>query len=404
VSPARKALLALAVGAFGLATGEFVTLGLLPEMAAGLDVSIPKAGWLISAYALGVVVGAPLLTAVSVRLPRKGLLIGLALILAAGNVLSALAPGFGLVLAARFLAGLPHGAYFGVASVVAAGLVREQKRSQAMAVVFAGLTVANIVGVPLTTFVGQATSWRLVYGLVAVVEVLAALLIAFVVPVLRTESVPRLRPELAAFANKQIWLSLGVATVGGGAMFASISYIAPMMTDLAGYAASSITWLLVLIGVGMTAGNLIGARLADRNLMRTVYLGLTLEIVIAIVFFFTAHNKITAALTIPLFAFATSLMLPAIQSRLVTLAGGAPNLAAASMHSAFNVANSIGAWLGGAAIAAGFGYGSPNLVAAGLAALGLLIALFSGRLAARALHAPAHDGEEVTDRRVPAGL
>jgi DHA1 family inner membrane transport protein len=273
-----------------------------------------------------------------------------------------------------------------------------------MAVVFAGLTVANIVGVPLTTFVGQATSWRLVYGLVAVVEVAAALLIAFAVPVFRTHETPRLRPELAAFANTQIWLALGVATVGGGAMFASISYIAPMMTQLAGYAASSITWLLVLIGVGMTAGNLIGARLADRNLMRTVYLGLTLEFLVAVLFFFTAHNKVTAALTIPLFAFSTAMMLPAIQSRLVSLAGGAPNLAAASMHSAFNVANSIGAWLGGAVIAAGFGYGSPNLVAAGLAFAGLLIALLSGRLAARALHAPAHDGEEVADRRVPAGL
>jgi MFS transporter, DHA1 family, inner membrane transport protein len=380
LSPARRALLVLALGSFGLATGEFVTLGLLPEMAGNLDVSIPRAGWLISAYALGVVVGAPLLTAVSVRLPRKGLLVGLALALAVGNVLSALAPGFGLVLAARFLAGLPHGAYFGVASVVAAGMVREHRRSQAMAVVFAGLTVANIVGVPLTTMIGQASSWRLVYGLVAVVEVLAAALIAVVVPVFRTTQTPRLRAELSAFRNKQVWLSLGVATIGGGAMFASFSYIAPMMTHLAGYAAGSITWLLVLFGVGMTAGNLVGARLADRNLMRTVYLAMSLEIVVAASFFLTAHHKISAAVTIVLFPFTASMMLPAIQSRLVTLAGGAPNLAAASMHSAFNIANSIGAWLGGVVIAAGYGYGSPNLVAAGLAAIGLMIALFSGRL------------------------
>ena len=383
ISPARRALLALAVGGFGIGTGEFVTLGLLPNVADSLHVSIPQAGHLISAYALGVVVGAPLLTAAAVRLPRKGLLITLALAMALGNVGSALMPGFDSLLVFRFLAGLPHGAYFGVASVVAANLVAADRRSSAMAVVFGGLTVANVVGVPLATLIGQHTSWRVVFALVGVVEVGAALGVLGFVPVDRADAagdLPRLREELRAFRSPQIWLSLGIATIGGGALFASFSYIAPMMTHLAGFAESSITPLLVLFGVGMTAGILVGARLADRALMGTIYIALSCEIVVAVMFFFTARNEVTAAITILLFPFSALAILPALQSRIVTLAGGAPNLAAASIQAAFNIANSLGAWLGGLTIAAGLGYGSPNLVAAGLASIGLGIALMSGRL------------------------
>jgi DHA1 family inner membrane transport protein len=394
IGPVRRALLALALGGFGIGTGEFVTLGLLPNMADSLHVSIPQAGHLISAYALGVVVGAPLLTAAAVRLPRKGLLITLALALAIGNFGSALTPSFDSLLAVRFLAGLPHGAYFGVASVVAANLVEANRRSSAMSVVFAGLTVANVVGVPLTTLIGQHTSWRVVFALVGVVEVVAALGMLGLVPVDRADAagdLPQLREELHAFRNRQIWLSLGIATIGGGAMFASFSYIAPMMTHLAGFAQSSITPLLVLFGVGMTAGNLVGARLADRALMRTIYVAMSCEIVVAVAFFYTAHNEVTAAITILLFPFTAMVLLPALQSRIVTLAGGAPNLAAASIHAAFNIANSIGAWLGGLTIAAGLGYGSPNLVAAGLASLGLMIALMSGRLDRRGDANPASD-------------
>lgn len=382
VGPVRRALLALAFGSFGLATGEFVMLGLLPNVASSVRVSIPTAGYLISAYALGVVVGAPLLTAASVRLPRKGLLIGLVLALAVGNFGSALLPGLVPLLVFRFLAGLPHGAYFGVATVVASGLVDARRRSQAMAIVFAGLTVANIVGVPLTTFVGQHAGWRIVFAGIGVLEVLAAVAIAAVVPAPRREpgaEAPRLAHELNAFRQSQVWLTLAVAVVGGGAMFASFSYITPMMTHAAGYAQSSVTLLLVLFGVGMTAGNLVGARLADRNLMHAIYLSLASEALIAALFFVTDRNEISAAIWIVLFPFTAMAIIPAVQSRLITLAGGAPNLAAASMHSAFNVANSIGAWLGGLTIAAGYGYSSPNLVAAGLAVLGLGIALYAGR-------------------------
>lgn len=381
VGPVRRALLALAFGSFGLATGEFVMLGLLPNVATSVHVSIPTAGYLISAYALGVVIGAPLLTAASVRVPRKALVIGLVLALAAGNVGSALVPGYGSLLVFRFLSGLPHGAYFGVATVIASGLVDLRRRSQAMAVVFAGLTVANIVGVPLTTFIGQHAGWRIVFAAIGALEVLAALAINVFVPGRERDKAtdpPALAHELRAFRQSQVWLTLAVAVVGGGAMFASFSYITPMMTHVAGYAESSVTLLLVLFGIGMTAGNIVGARMADRNLMRAMCLALAAESAVSALFFVTDRNAVTAAIWIALFPFTAAAIIPAVQSRLVTLAGGAPNLAAASMHSAFNVANSIGAWLGGLTIAAGYGYSSPNLVAAGLAVLGLGIALYAG--------------------------
>jgi MFS transporter, DHA1 family, inner membrane transport protein len=377
--PVRRALLALAIGGFGIGTGEFVILGLLPDVATDLNVSIPAAGHLISAYALGVVVGAPLLTAASVRFSRKSVLIIFMLWFALGNVASAMAPSFDTLLLARFVTGLPHGAFFGVGSVVAGGLVAENRRTVAMSVMFSGLTVANIVGVPATTLLGQQTSWRVVFVVVAVIGALAAVSIAIFVPSAGHESPVSLRRELTVFAQPQVWLALGIATIGGGAMFATFSYIAPMMNHLAGYSESSVTYLLVLFGLGMTVGNLVGARLADRWLMPTLYGALIAEIVIATAFIFTAHNQVTAAITIFLFPAATLMTVPALQTRIIQLADGAPNLASASIQAAFNVANSLGAWLGGLTIAAGFGYGSPNVVAAGLALLGLGLAVASGR-------------------------
>ncbi len=383
MSQVRRALLALALGGFGIGTGEFVMLGLLPEVARSLHITIPQAGDLISAYALGVVVGAPLVTAITVSRPRKGLLISVVLLMAVGNAASAVAPSFGWLLGFRFLTALPHGAYFGVASVVAGKLVSPERRSRAMSIVFAGLTSANVAGVPLTTLIGQHSGWRLVFGLVAVIEVLAALAVLAVVR--RDErdvaaDPPRLRDEMGAFRQPQIWLALGIAMIGGGALFCTFSYIAPMMTGVAHYSESDITPLLVLFGVGMTLGNLIGARLADRILMRTVYAAMTGEIVIAVLFFFGAHHQLSAAVLVLLFPATSLALLPALQNRIVTLAGGAPNLAAASIHAAFNIANSIGAYAGGAVIAAGLGYASVNLAAAGFAAVGLVLAVASGRL------------------------
>lgn len=384
----RRALLALAIGGFGIGTGEFAALGVLPEIAHDMHVSIPTAGNVVSAYALGVVVGAPLLAAASVRLSRKGLLLTLALAMAVGNVLSAVAPSFGTLLAARFIAGLPHGAYFGAASVVAAGLVPVERRSSAMAMVFAGLTVANIVGVPGTTLLAQHSDWRWVYVLVAVIQVLAALAISFAVPHAERPAhaePPHILHELRVFRKPQIWLTLATPMIGGAGLFATFSYIAPMMTHVAGYQRGDITFLLVLFGVGMTAGNLLGARFADRALLPTICFSLGSQIVISVIFFFAAHDRVTAAVMIVLFPLASLASLPAIQARIVELAGDAPNLAAASIQSAFNIANTIGAWAGGVAIAAGLGYASPNLVAAGLAACGLSIALTSAVLERRAV-------------------
>jgi MFS transporter, DHA1 family, inner membrane transport protein len=372
----RRALSALAVGGFAIGTGEFVMLGLLPQVANDLSVSIPKAGQLIAAYALGVVVGAPLLTAASVRYRRKTVLLVLMAWFAVGNALSAIAPTFDLVLVARFATGLPHGAFFGAGAVVAGSIVHESRRNSAMAVMFAGLTVANIVGVPLTTILGQDTSWRLVYALVGVIAALAVGAIALAVPSVEAPAEQAsLRAELRAFAKPQIWLVLGVAMLGGGGLFATFSYIAPMMTNITGYADSSVTWLLVLFGLGMTVGNLAGARLSDRFPARTLLFSLAAEIAVSLAFLAADHNRATAAVVIFLFPMTALAGLPTLQGRVIELAGGAPNLAAASIQAAFNVANSLGAYLGGVVIAAGYGYGSPNAVAAVLVTAGFLLAI-----------------------------
>jgi MFS transporter, DHA1 family, inner membrane transport protein len=388
IGPVRRALLALAVGGFAIGTGEFVIVGLLPNVARDLKATIPQTGHMVSAYALGVVVGAPVLTVLCVRLPRKGLLISLMIAFAAGNVASALAPTLGWEVIARFIAGLPHGAFFGAGAVAAAGMVEEGRRTAAMSVMFAGLTVATVVGVPLTTLLGQDTSWRLVFALVGVIALLAAVSVAVLVPPDRTEPDERstralLQHELGAFANGQIWLALAIATLGCGGLFATFSYISPMMTRLAHYSESGVTWLLVLFGLGMTVGNLVGARLADRSLMRTLYGSFVAEVVVASLFLVTSHSKVGAAITV--FALPATFLagLPALQTRIINLAGGAPNLAAASTQAAFNVANSLGAWLGGVVIAEGYGYDAPNVVAAGLAAVGLALAITSGALEGR---------------------
>jgi DHA1 family inner membrane transport protein len=376
LSPTRLSLLALALGGFAIGMSEFLMFGLLPQVAHDLSVSIPQAGELISVYALGVVVGAPVLTAATVHLDRKKVLVGLMAWYAVTNVLSALSPTFAIALVARFATGLPHGAFFGVGSVVAGSLVHRSKSTSAMSVMFAGLTVANIVGVPVSTLLGQSTSWRLVYAIVGVVAALAAIAVVIFVPRVG-DSAPTgsLRDEVRAFANARIWLVLGIATLGGGGLFATFSYITPMMTKQAGFADSSMTWLLILFGTGMTAGNLLGARLADRFPLRTIAGALGAEVVIALIFAASTHNEVASAVLIFLFPATALAGLPALQARVIDLAGGAPNLAAASIQGAFNVANSLGAYLGGVVIGAGYGYAAPNIVAALLVVLGLLLTL-----------------------------
>lgn len=377
----RFALLALAVGAFGIGTNEFVIMGLLPNVAGDLGVSIPTAGGLISGYALGVVIGAPLLTIAATRLPRKTALLLFMGWFVLGNVLSALAPTYGLLFAARVFAGLPHGAYFGAGALVAASLVDPGRRARAISRMFLGLTIANIVGVPAATLLGQHFGWRSAFWVVAAIGVLAAGSILAAVPGQDTRPAgSRLRAEFAAFANPQVWLSMAICVFGFAGVFASFSYVTPMMVGLAGFPPAAVTFLLALFGVGMTVGNLLGARFTDRDHGATLYAGLVALAVVLVVFVVTAHSAVGAAITLFLLGVAGFTFATPLQVRLMEQAPHAPTLVSAALQSAFNLANSLGAYVGGAVIAAGLGYTSPNWVGALLACVGLAVALTASRL------------------------
>ncbi|MFI2610994.1 MFS transporter [Kitasatospora sp. NPDC018619] len=387
------ALIALAIGAFGIGTTEFVIMGLLPRIADDYGVSIPDAGLLVTGYALGVVAGAPLMTALGTRISRKTMLMLLMGLFTAGNLLSAAAPSFPVMLAGRIVTSLAHGAFFGIGSVVAADLVAPQKKAGAIATMFTGLTVANIVGVPLGTFVGQAAGWRATFAGVAALGVVGLLGIARLVPAVPRPEGARLRRELTAFRNPQVLLAMAMTVLGFGGVFAAITYIAPMMTDVAGYADGSVTWLLVLFGVGMFLGNLLGGRYADRRLMPMLYTTLGGLAVVLALFTLTAHDKVLAAVTVLLVGALGFATVPPLQKRVLDQAHGAPTLASAVNIGAFNLGNALAAWLGGAVIAAGLGYTAPNWVGAALAAAALLLALWSAALERRdrAREAPAPD-------------
>ncbi|MEU9457399.1 MFS transporter [Streptomyces sp. NPDC058322] len=377
------ALLALAIGAFGIGTTEFVIMGLLPEVAADFQVSIPTAGFLVTGYALGVVLGAPLMTALGTRVTRKRMLVLLMGLFVLGNVVSAVAPVFGVMLVGRVIASLAHGAFFGIGTVVAADLVAPQKRAGAIAMMFTGLTVANLVGVPLGTYIGQSVGWRTTFFVVAAIGVVGLLGVARLVPEQPRNEGVRLRDELAAFRNVQVLLAMGMTVLGFGGVFAAITYITPMMTEIAGYSASSVTWLLVLLGLGMVGGNLIGGKFADRRLMPLLYVSLGALAVVLALFTLTAHNKIAAAVTIVLIGGLGFATVPPLQKRVLDQAAGAPTLASAANIGAFNLGNALSAWLGGIVIAAGLGYTAPNWVGAALAASALALAVVSGALERR---------------------
>ncbi|MGB8942113.1 MAG: MFS transporter, partial [Streptomyces sp.] len=377
------ALLALAIGAFGIGTTEFVIMGLLPEVAGDFGVSIPTAGLLVTGYALGVVLGAPLMTVLGTRISRKRMLMLLMGLFIAGNLLSAVAPVFGVMLAGRVVASLAHGAFFGIGSVVAAELVAPQKKAGAIAMMFTGLTVANVVGVPLGTLVGQTLGWRVTFAIVAGLGVIGLVGIAKLVPDLPKPEGVRLRHELAAFRNVQVLLAMAMTILGFGGVFAAVTYLAPMMTDVAGYADSSVTWLLVLFGLGMVAGNLVGGKFADRALMPLLYISLSSLAVVLALFTLTAHNKIAAAVTITLIGALGFATVPPLQKRVLDQASGAPTLASAMNIGAFNLGNALSAWLGGLVISAGLGYTAPNWVGAALAGSALLLAVVSAALERR---------------------
>ncbi|MEU6367234.1 MFS transporter [Streptomyces sp. NPDC046931] len=369
------ALLALAVGAFGIGTTEFVMMGLLPEVADDLHISIPTAGHLVSAYALGVVIGAPLLAAVTARLPRRAVLIGLMALFVVGNALSALAPGYDWLLAARFLSGLPHGAFFGVGAVVATGLVAPERKARSVSLMFMGLTVANIAGVPVATLMGQHLGWRATFLGVGAIGVAAIVSLSLLIPRDHTH-VPAggLRGELAALRSLPVWLALATTVAGFGALFAAYSYITPMLTDAAGYADASVTLLLALFGVGATIGNLVGGRLADHSLRGTLFGGLIALAAVLGLFPLLMNAEWSAALAVALLGTAAFVTGSPLQLMVMEKASAAPSLASSANQAAFNLANAGGAWIGGLALAAGLGVTSPALAGAGLAVLGLAVA------------------------------
>ncbi len=357
----RLALLALALGGFGIGTTEFVAMGLLPSIASDLKVSVPAAGNIVSAYALGVVIGAPLIASLAARVPRRTLLVWLMMAYSAGNLLTVFAPSYATVLMARFLTGLPHGAFFGVAALTAASLVEHHRRAQSVAMVMMGLSVANVVGVPLATGVGLAMGWRSAYVIVAVIGVVTVVALLAWVPQVGASPSGGPLAELGALRRPQVLLTLGVGIVGFGGMFALYTYISPVLTSVAGYSVGAVPLVLALYGGGMVAGNFLGGWLADRALMAGL-IGLSVALAVALALFsLLAARPVAAVVMAVLVAVAGSAMVPGLQTRLMDTAADAQTLAAALNHSALNVANALGAWLGGLVIAAGFGYTAPRV-------------------------------------------
>ncbi|MEH0443558.1 MFS transporter [Streptomyces sp. B21-102] len=369
------ALLALAVGAFGIGTTEFVMMGLLPDVAGDLHISIPAAGHLVSAYALGVVIGAPLLAAATARMSRRIVLISLMVLFVAGNALSALAPDNGWLLAARFLSGLPHGAFFGVGAVVATSLVAPERKARSVSLMFLGLTVANIAGVPAATLVGQHLGWRAAFLGVSVIGLAAIAALALLIPHDHTRApAVGLRRELSALRSLPVWLALGTTVAGFGALFAAYSYITPMLTDSAGYAGSSVTLLLALFGVGATIGNLLGGRLADHAMRPTLFAGLTSLAVVLALFPLLMTTAWGGALAVVLLGVAAFVTGSPLNLMVMERATAGPSLASSANQAAFNMANAGGAWIGGLTLAAGYGVTSPAIAGAALAVLGLGVA------------------------------
>lgn len=374
------AIFALAMGGVGIGVTEFTMMGLLKEVEQGLGISTPEAGHLISAYALGVVVGAPLLAAVGAKLPRKKLALGLLLFFTVANLTSFVAPDYGSMLVSRFAAGLPHGAFFGVAAVIAASLVPPTKRGWAISMVMAGLSVSNVVGVPFATWLGQTYGWRLLFVLVGGIGLLALAMVWKFVPFQHAHPDASIRRELGALKRLQVWLALLVGIVGFGGFFATYTYIAHTMTAVAGIPSALIPLVVALYGLGMVAGNIVGGRLADKSVMGTLYRVLPAIAVALVVYAVAAHWQWSAMVMVFVVGASGSMLIPALQTRLLDASPDAPSLASSLNHAALNVANALGAFLGGLVIALGWGFVAPALVGAVLAVLGFGVALLSGLL------------------------
>ncbi len=384
------ALLALAVGAFGIGLTEFVVAGILPQIAQEFGVDIPTAGLMATTYALGVFVGAPVLTVLGAKVPRKTMLIGLAVIFTLGNVITAIAPTLSIALTGRIITSFNHGAFFGIGSIIAASLVAPDRQARAIAFMFSGLTMANLVGVPAATWLAQVYDWRLVFWLSAAIGVVTIVSVALLVPQIKAGKAIALRRELRAFTDPQVLLAMGITVFGPAAFFTSITYIAPMMIEEGGFSESGVARLMVLFGLGLAVGNWVGGRFADRSLFGTLFVTLAAQAAILMVFWAGVENAVVASASVFLmaaFGFAT---VSPIQKLVMDRANaaGAPTIAASVNIGMFNLGNALGAWAGGATIAAGFGLASPNWAGAILSLIALALA-FIARLGADAEYARA---------------
>jgi MFS transporter, DHA1 family, inner membrane transport protein len=383
-------LAALAAGAFGIGTTEFVIMGLLPDVARDLDVSIPAAGLIVAGYAAGVVVGAPILAILTAGLPRKGALIGLMALFAFGNMLCALAPSYGFLMAARVLTAFSHAAFFGIGAVVAADLAPRNQRAQAMSLMFAGLTLANVLGVPGGTALGQALGWRASFGCVALIGAIAASGVALFVPREARPKASNVLREFGVLSDRRVVIGMAMSAASAASFFAVFTYIAPILETVTGVSPRGVTGLLVVYGVGLTVGNLVGGRLGDWNALRTIaWLFLALMAVLA-AFTVTSHYAALAGVTMFVWGIVSFALVSPLQMRVIDVARGAPNLVSTLNQGAFNIGCGLGAWFGAIPIHLGAGYDATPWVGVAIALLGLALTLASMTLDRRhAVAAPA---------------
>lgn len=368
-------LSALALGVFGVGVTEFVPVGLLPQIANTFDTSIAVAGWVISSYAAGVMIGAPIMTLLSIRHPRKQMLILLMVLFIIGNLLSALAPNFALLILGRFVTSFTHGAFFGIGTVVAAELAGPGQRGAAVAYMFSGISLANLIGVPIGTWIGTMTNWRTTFLVIASLGILTAFAIAYLVPNLPSPKNVRVGHEVKALTHPQVILALLMTLFGFGGVFAALTYLTPIMTDIAGYSESSMSWILIIVGVGMFTGNWTGGKLADRSLMPTVLTMLFLLAATLFAFILTAHSGVLSLITIFFVGFFGMATVAPLQSVVLEYAKGAPTLASSINIGVFNLGNAVAAWLAGATITTSLGLTSAGLVGGLMTSLGLVLAI-----------------------------
>jgi len=372
----KLSLLPLALGGLTIGITEFVMMGLLPDIATDLDISIPKAGYLISAYALGVVIGAPLLVIAGRNFPPKKMLLAMALMLTIFNALSIVAPGFNLLFASRFFSGLPHGAFFGVGAVVASRLADKGKEAQSIAIMFSGLTIANVVGVPVGTYIGHNFDWRYTFVLITAIGLITFISLLMWMPNVASEKAGNIKSQLQFFTKIDAWLIIAIVAIGTGGLFCWISYISPLLTEVSHFEAEDVPYILILAGLGMVVGNFLGGHLADRfSPSRTILALLMVMAANLLAVYLFSGNQITSLILVFLTGSLSFAVIAPIQMLMIQAAKGAEMIASASLQAGFNMGNALGAFLGGLPLVMGYNYASPNLVGVAMALTGVVIVM-----------------------------